>query len=510
MAGFYRSRVAALVFVLGAGGTARAGDPEHLSVYIHIAGTNRHRDDHSREVVPTRPDLKLWNGRSNFTPRLSTTVYAVERTEGGQRLLRDSSLPAKRGWVPAGDVVPLKEAEGYFTAAIQAGDTRSFPFLSRGLVRYHVGENDLALADLNEALRRDPESVEALSWRASTHSAMHHRELAFADYDRALQLQPNNPHVLLCRSEIKPTSKQEIDRAFADLDRAIQIAPSEPIFRLNRAMCNIALKRRDAAIRDLQEIIRRFPESEPFLAAVVNLARIQEDRLAREAIRTRLAQHPDRDLAYRCHIVLALIDETEWRRSAARSELDAASAINPAKEDAYLLQAGMSRSHDDLRQAFLDMDAAIHANPSNGESHEARAVLYYHRHNYAAAIADMHTAAMLKPEDPEIHERLALMLASCAEASIRRGPEAVAEATRACELSRWKSPTALDALAAAEAESGHFLAAAGHEEKAIALLPDNDNREFHYRWLLGRYRDHKPAYRLSLLEEWGIRKSRRD
>ncbi len=510
MAGFYRSRVAALVLVLGAGGIARAGEPERLSFHIPLAGMDRHRDDHTREVVPTGPDLKLWNGRTSFTPRLSTTIYAVERTEAGQRLLRDSSLPAKHGWVPAGDVVPLKEAEGYFTAAIQAGDTRSFPFLSRGLVRYHVGEYDLALADLNEALRRDPRSVEALSWRASTHSAMHHREQAFADYDHALQLQPNNPHLLRCRAEITPTSKKEIDRAFADLDRAIQIAPSEPIFRLVRAGCNTALKRRDAALRELQEIIRRFPEPEPFLAAVAGLAELKEYRLARAAIHARLDQHPDRDLAYKCHIVLAIIDEIERRHSRARSELAAAIAIDPSKEDAYVFRAAITSRDWDVHQAFADIDSAIRANPANGESYEMRAAMRYGKQNYSAAIADMHTSVKLKSEDPEIHERLALMLASCPEAGISRGPEAVAEATRACELSRWKSPTALDALAEAEAEAGHYLAAAGHQENAIALLPDNDEREIHYRRSLARYRDHKPAYRLSLLEEWGIRKSRRD
>ncbi|MHB1556401.1 MAG: tetratricopeptide repeat protein [Isosphaeraceae bacterium] len=511
MAVLSRSRVTALVLVLAACGVARAGDPDDYTLYVPIIGINPHRHDHTREVVPIRPDLKLWDGRTIVTPRLSTNTYIVERFDRDQRLIRDLGIPARRGWVPAGDIVPLKDAEGYFTATIQAGNRRSFPLLMRGVVRYHFGEYHLALGDLDEALRRAPESVEALLWHASVHSAIHQREQAVADLDRGLQLRPNDAHLLLARAGIiKSTDKKEINRALAYIERAIQSEPSEPYPCFARVSCYLSLDRRDNALKELEDMIRRFPDPESFVATVMFLAKMKEYRVAREVTRARLDQKPDRDLAYKCHIVLALIDASERRQSRAREELAAAISIGPSKEDAYLFRAGLSRSQGDLRHAMVDMDTAIRANPSNGESYEGRAVMHYERQEYAAAIDDMHTAVKLKSEDPEIHERLALMLATCPEASIRRGPEAVAQATRACELSRWKSPTALDTLAAAEAEAGHFLAAAGHEEKAIALLPDNDKRETGYRRSLARYRDHKPAYRLSLLEEWGIRKSRRD
>ena len=41
------------------------------------------------------------------------------------------------------------------------------------------------------------------------------------------------------------------------------------------------------------------------------------------------------------------------------------------------------------------------------------------------------------------------------------------------------------------------------------MLPKFDSHEDEYRRSLGRYKDGKPSYRLSLLEEWGIRTAHR-
>ncbi len=137
-------------------------------------------------------------------------------------------------------------------------------------------------------------------------------------------------------------------------------------------------------------------------------------------------------------------------------------------------------------------------------------MIRYHWREYPSALADIETAVRLAPDKAEAHERLALILATCPDPGIRRGTEAVAEASRACELSGWKKHPLVATLAAAEAEAGDFRAAVRHQEKAIGMLPKYDLGESEYRRALDRYKANKPNHRLGILEEWGIRTAHQD
>ena len=63
-------------------------------------------------------------------------------------------------------------------------------------------------------------------------------------------------------------------------------------------------------------------------------------------------------------------------------------------------------------------------------------------------------------------------MATCPEAKYRDGGKAVESATRACELTKWKSSEFLNTLAAAYAESGDFDAAVTWQTRAIGFLRD--------------------------------------
>jgi hypothetical protein len=92
------------------------------------------------------------------------------------------------------------------------------------------------------------------------------------------------------------------------------------------------------------------------------------------------------------------------------------------------------------------------------------------------------------------YDRRAWVWAACPDPKLRDGKRAVESATKACELTNWREPRFLHALAAAHAEAGDFDSAVQWQTKALAFATNpSENQEQRARLLL--YQDKKP-YRM--------------
>ena len=76
----------------------------------------------------------------------------------------------------------------------------------------------------------------------------------------------------------------------------------------------------------------------------------------------------------------------------------------------------------------------------------------------------------IDPDEPVAHQALARILSTAYENQVRNGKQATDLATRACELTHWVDPDALDTLAAAVAETGDFPAAVRWQTLAVKLV----------------------------------------
>jgi len=146
----------------------------------------------------------------------------------------------------------------------------------------------------------------------------------------------------------------------------------------------------------------------------------------------------------------------------------------------------------ELDKAIKDYDEAIRLSPKYAFPFHNRGVIWVKHGDYGKAIADFADAAQLDPQFAAPNNEIAWIRATCADPRFRAGKEAIVFATKACELSGWKSYNELDTLAAAYAEAGEFTSAVIWGQTALEKAPDAQKESCRER--LELYQANKPYH----------------
>lgn len=143
-------------------------------------------------------------------------------------------------------------------------------------------------------------------------------------------------------------------------------------------------------------------------------------------------------------------------------------SLNPADAEAQsalgvaLLQSGS------VVEARMHLQQAVSFDPRSADSRINLGNALYLSGEIAAALSEWREALRLEPANISALTQVAWALATNPHDAARNGAEAVESALRAVKLSHGKSAAALDALAAAYAESGRFAEAAANARFALA------------------------------------------
>ncbi|HEY5913456.1 MAG TPA: hypothetical protein VJA21_22950 [Verrucomicrobiae bacterium] len=117
---------------------------------------------------------------------------------------------------------------------------------------------------------------------------------------------------------------------------------------------------------------------------------------------------------------------------------------------------------------------------------------YTARGQFTNAVQACQKAILADAEDYQGYNLLGWIKATCPDASIRDGREAIAAATKACELTRWKEGNWIDTLAAACAEAGDFKRAIKFEERALRTGQPAESDQKGMRERLALYHQARP------------------
>jgi tetratricopeptide (TPR) repeat protein len=175
--------------------------------------------------------------------------------------------------------------------------------------------------------------------------------------------------------------------------------------------------------------------------------------------------------------------------SEAMHEHRAALALNPTSVRSMNNLASALFEMGQTGEAISWLKKAIQLQPTLAYSYSHLGGLYLRTGQKAEAILVFRRGHEQLPRDPQLALRLAWLLATASDLSLRNGTKAVQLADAVCKEEQYRNPESLDVLAAAYAEGGELGNATKYAEKAYRLATASGQTE-----LANRIQVHKRVY----------------
>ena len=337
-------------------------------------------------------------------------------------------------------------ADVYLTSCIARRPDFTWAHILRGSARTRLEEFDLAAADFEHALALEPEPEARYTVLVNRADLELAKPTPSIDEARrllreAIDLKPEEFQAILGLATIE-ARQGRLDEAFALLDRAVAIAPTVAVIHRERARLQAQRKDFAAAEADLQAAIRLESAAKPRAndLASVGLMRFRQGKLdsALVALAESLALDPTQPLAHLWHAAI-LVDR--GRLDEALPSFDAYLRLGGRPNVDFHLTRGMCRARlDDFAAAIDDYSRAIELEPT-AVAHAKRGWLYALRGNPLFGLRDFDRALALDPTNADAHCGRGMALAT-----VGRHADATDAAERALELAE---PTFAETLKAA-------------------------------------------------------------
>ena len=277
---------------------------------------------------------------------------------------------------------------------------------------------------------------------------------AISNYTEIIRRKPREARAYVSRAYAYHW-QGDFDKAIRDYTEAIRLNPADGYSFQSRALAYGSNGQFDKAIADLSEAIRLDPN------------------------------HAD-NYKFRSQ---SYANRKEWDK--ALRDIQTAIGFDANDPTNYVARAISYTGKGDWEKASDDYAKAIQLDPTMPSAYLNRAHLYLAQNQTEQALADLRRATQLDSKDAVACNGLAWMLATCPEAKVRNGKEAVDLARKACELSEWKQSHCVDTLAAAYAEAGDFEQAVKFQQQVISMEKIEEFRAGEEERLT-LYEQHKP------------------
>lgn len=330
----------------------------------------------------------------------------------------------------AATTVYIRAPSGYLPTPQEAAlSSKSTPttadeFVQRGYERQNQGDDDLALADFDAALKLDPKSAIALADRGISLIHKGRLDAAEADLTAAARLAPRNV-VPLHGLGMLAVARGDRKAAITAFSQAIALDPDDDFALTQRA----PLGDREQELSDLGEVLRIDPQRiDAYLARIgIYLAAGEKakagadmDRLAslkfsdpdalegqgqallnvgrktdaRRALGAAIAAKPS-SVAY----MLRAQTYPKDQRASALDDLTKARSLDPKAVEPQMVLAKLDIQNDDYKTAIDELAEVIKREPENTTALQLRALALEKSHQFDQALHDYDALVSLSPHE---------------------------------------------------------------------------------------------------------------
>jgi tetratricopeptide (TPR) repeat protein len=291
--------------------------------------------------------------------------------------------------------------------------------------------------------------------------------------------------------------KGRVDEAMVHFQKALQIYPDFAAARYNLGLALFKKDKVDEAIVQYQKALQIYPASADAHNNLGN-ALLQKDKVD-EAIaqyQTALQINPDFAEA-RYDLGNALLQKGKVDEAIAQYQT--ALQINPDFAEAHNNLGHALCQKGSVDEGIIHYQKALQIKPDYADAHYNLGVALFRKGRADEAIIHYQKALQTNPDNAQVLNNLAFLLATCPDARIRNGAQAVQYAGRACELTHYGVSIIVGTLAAAYAEAGRFDDAIATAQKACALASASGEQDLlrKNQQLLALFRAHQPYHEVA-------------
>jgi tetratricopeptide (TPR) repeat protein len=331
-----------------------------------------------------------------------------------------------------------RDSETLWTRDLAFVPSNAVAHVNLGVTLYEQGYASEAVEHYQKALQVNPLYTEVYTNLGNALSGEGKDEEAIVQYKKALTISPDNA-VACSNLGLSLYNLGRLDEAVSQFLHALRIDPDHAETHNNLGDALDRQGKLDEAIAEY----RRAAEIKPdYGQAYYNLGFVL------------FQQH---------HVAEAIAQY----QKALQLEFDEV----PARVQLGIALSAQGRVDDAISQ----FQQALKIQPDDVDARRSLAVALYKSGKPAEAITQWNEILRLQPDNAFVLAQLAHALATSPEASVRDGAKAVELARRAEKLTDGRQPLVLDALAAAQAESGQFAEAVDTAQQALALASSQNN-----------------------------------